>query len=304
MKIWILKATVQKIISCLPFSHRINFLFQKYITRGVDLTDEYFEDRLEHLRQHLHYFEEYSSGEKKSAVELGTGWYPIIPVAMSLYGFEKIFSLDIHSFVSKERLITTLEKFSDYYQRKRLPEFLKKASLTELETLIKHSGKFSPEEILKELRITLLIQDARQLPFENNSVDLITSNNTFEHVYPSVLMGILKEFKRVVKSGGVMSHFIDMSDHFAHLDKSITIYNFLKFSDKQWKRIDNSIQPQNRWRMNDYEQLYDSLQIPVTEKNCRAGDVESLQRVTVNKKFKNYSAPDLAISHCYVISKF
>ncbi len=66
------------------------------------------------------------------------------------------------------------------------------------------------------------------LNIKSDSVDFICSNNTFEHIPADILSAILREFKRVIKPGGLMSHFIDMSDHFAHFDSRITIYNFLE----------------------------------------------------------------------------
>jgi hypothetical protein len=53
MKKWILKAIVQKTISYMPFSSSINYVFQKYVTKGVYLTDEYFYDRLGHAKAHI-----------------------------------------------------------------------------------------------------------------------------------------------------------------------------------------------------------------------------------------------------------
>ena len=61
--------------------------------------------------------------------------------------------------------------------------------------------------------------------------------------------GISSKVQTDWKPDGLHSHFIDMSDHFAHMDSSISIYHFLRYSEAQWKRIDNSIQPQNRWRL-------------------------------------------------------
>jgi len=84
---------------------------------------------------------------------------------------------------------------------------------------------------------------------EDNNIQLISSNNTYEHIYPEVLGGIIQRMWALLAPGGIMSHFIDMSDHFAHMDRGIDIYNFLRFSEKQWDLIDNRIQPQNRWRL-------------------------------------------------------
>ena len=100
-----------------------------------------------------------------------------------------------------------------------------------------------------------------------------------------------------------MSHFIDMSDHFAHFDQSITIYNYLQYSKRQWERMDNLIQPQNRLRISDYRSLYAELGIPITEELCREGSLKSLSTVNVHREFNGIPIADLAISHCLLVSK-
>jgi hypothetical protein len=99
-----------------------------------------------------------------------------------------------------------------------------------------------------------------------------------------------------------MSHSIDMSDHFAHFDKSINIYNFLQFSDEQWKWIDNSIQPQSRLRYYDYTKMYDDLQIPIIETSYRAGDINQLKEIKLDSKYIKHPIDEIAISHCYFVS--
>ena len=144
--------------------------------------------------------------------------------------------------------------------------------------------------------------DARKLHLPDASVDLITSNNTFEHIYPEVLEGILQKLKTLCKSGGVMSHAIDLSDHFAHMDKSITIYNFLKFSDVQWKWIDNRIQPMNRMRIYNYRVMYAKNNIPITEEINREFNLDDYKKVNVNEKFLSHPAEQNAVSHSQIIS--
>jgi hypothetical protein len=100
-----------------------------------------------------------------------------------------------------------------------------------------------------------------------------------------------------------MSHFVDMSDHFAHFDQAISIYNFLKFSDKQWQLIDNSVQPQNRWRLPDYLKLYDKLNLKILKLNTRKGSPELLSTIKINRKYKEITLEDLAISHCLLVSE-
>jgi len=308
MKKWVLKAGVQKTISYLPLSHKINYLFQKYITKGVHLSDEYFYDRLTHTREHLKNYRTYADKAiPATCLEIGTGWYPIVPISFFLAGADKIYSVDISFLTSKERIQTTLRKFVDCDKAGRLKTYVDylPSRFDIITKLLSDYHKFSLNEVLQKLHITYLIEDARELSLADNSIDLINSNNTFEHIYPDILIPILKEFKRIVKkNGGVMSHFIDMSDHFAHFDKSINIYNFLQFSDKQWKWIDNSIQPQNRIRIYDYKQIYADLKIPISGESFRKGNLEELKSIPLAEKFTNKPLEEIAKSHCHFVSRW
>lgn len=309
MKKWILKAIVQKTISFLPFKHQINFLFQKYVTKGVYLSDEYFEDRLIHAANHLKGYKKLSEiTVPEKTLELGTGWYPVVPFAFYLCGSNEIHSIDIASLTNKQRLITTLEKFKEHLNDPGKKQFfdsmpINQQRLTKFNQLIRNAANLSESEILNNLNIHLSIIDAGKTNFQSGYFDLVHSNNTFEHVYPSVLKKILTEFFRITKKHkGVMSHFIDMSDHFAHFDKSITIYNFLQFSTGQWKWIDNSIQPLNRLRFPDYSSMYQSLNIPVSSVENRPGNINEVNSLRIDTSFKKYSAQELAISHSYIFS--
>ena len=194
MKKWIAKAIVQKTISFLLWSNRINFLFQKYVTRGVQLSDEYFFDRLQHASDHLKSW--YSTNKNSPAVslELGTGWYPVVPLSLFLSGTEKIFTIDISKLTNRERLMTTLQKFHSVGEtelKKYIP--LNQQRYVILESVLKNLPS-TFEKICEQFNLTCLVKDAAKTDFEDGSVDLITSNNTFEHVYPTALKNILKEF--------------------------------------------------------------------------------------------------------------
>ena len=302
---WVLKAVVQKTISFLPGGNKINFLFQKYITKGVFLTDEYFLDRLEHAKEHLDAFKNYAKIDLQSTLELGTGWYPVVPISMFLSGAEKIITLDISELCNKERLSTTLEMFSKYIADNKLENYISvRADRMEvLKKLIVEKDRLSFGEMLKQLKINYILKDARKLDLPSAAISLIHSNNTFEHVYTEVLKEILMEFKRLTAKGGIMSHFVDMSDHFAHSDKSITIYNYLQFSERRWSRIDNSIQPQNRMRITHYRKIYRELHIPITKEELRPGSLKELSSVKVHQEFSTIPKEELAVSHCLLISQ-
>lgn len=303
MKKWVLKAVIQKVISWLPGSQRLNFFFQKYITKGVRLSDQYFSDKLGHAIDHLKYYKQHGSVANFTALELGSGWYPVVPVALYLAGAKEIRSVDVSDLMNKEGIAATIEKYLQWHAESKLEDLLPFVEQERLENLrdIKANGG-TKEDLLKSLHLTLQVRDARKLDTEDGYYDLVCSNNTFEHIYPVILKDILIEFQRVLKKGGVMSHFIDMSDHFAHLDQSISIYNFLRFSPAQWRRIDNSVQPQNRLRLKDYEEMYSDLNISITDKKIREGKPEDLKRQTLHSSYDSYTDEELAVSHAHLIS--
>jgi hypothetical protein len=312
MSIWILKALVQKGISFLPFKHQFNFLFQKYVTKGVILSESLFEDKLIHCSNHIKYFEKYSKGTQNyTSLEIGTGWYPIVPIGLYLSGAGKIHTIDISSLLSSKSIVDTIQKYEEWsnggkIENTKLNQYIQKPLQGRLSKLIslKDTAKdTAPIDFLKLLDIHAIVGDARHIALPDKSIDLINSNNTFEHIYPSILIDILREFKRLLSANGVMTHQIDMSDHFAHLDKSITIYNFLQFTDKQWEWIDNSIQPQNRLRLSEYQKIYQQVGLTINETYNREGNLELLRSVKLSDNYKDFDEKDLAVSHSLLISK-
>ncbi len=307
MKKWILKAIIQKSISFLPYKNKINYLFQKYITKGVVLTDDLFEDRLIHASNHINCFHKFCTGKTDFiSLELGTGWYPIVPISMYLCGAKIIYSVDIENLTSVKKQKESILKFIEWTTKNKIQQCLpniKSDRLSTLEKLIAIEDDTEFSKRWKELGFNFMVHDARNLPFDNATIDLIHSNNTFEHVFPNVLNAILKEFKRLLKKDGIMSHFIDMSDHFAHLDKSITIYNYLQYSESKWNLIDNSIQPQNRWRINDYRKLYAANNFTILEELNRPGNETEVQSIKIQPPFNQYSVKDIAISHSHIIAE-
>ncbi len=302
---WIIKALTQKIISYTKHPEKINYLFQKYITKGVVLSDEHFRNKITHARDHINYFHKYSDSVNNARIlELGTGWYPIVPVSIYICDVGSMVSIDIQDWLNANGVITTIKKFKEWHEKGMIKEILPLLNESKLLNLISYidDEDFTIDSFKNKINLETYLKDARDLKFNDGYFDFICSNNTFEHIYPDVLSSILDEFSRVVKKGGVMSHFIDLSDHFAHFDNSISIYNFLKFSEKIWSCIDNSIQPQNRMRWPEYIELYNSKGIIILHQDFRVGDISALNSITINNYFSQFKNSENAISHGYIIS--
>lgn len=305
---WKAKAIIQKGISFLPAREKVNFMFQKYVTKGVRLEDEHFGYKVTSAMDHIAYLKDHDSCKADNhIVELGTGWYPIVPIFMWLKDAGHVTSIDIQSWMTQERQLVAINKAIEWRDNGKLDEFfpeLNEEKWSQMVDVSKNPSKYTMDDICNLIGLKVQLIDARKTNFETDSIDFICSNNTFEHIHIDVLKGILKEFNRIVKKDGLMSHFIDMSDHFAHFDHSINIYNFLKYSKKKWKRIDNNIQPQNRMRFKDYLAFYEELNIPVTSTDVRPGSIEDLKKVHVHQEWADYSEEDLAVSHGYIVSRY
>jgi hypothetical protein len=305
---WMLKAVVQKVISFMPQKERLNYFFQKHITKAVHLTDQHFAWKIGHACDHIAFYTGSNgvvSRENAAVLELGTGWYPIVPLAFYLSGFNDFKSIDIYNWMTRKSFITTVAKFEEWKKDGRLKRHV--PDLNELRWRqvmeMTKDEKVDRDQICTAIGLSNYLMDARNTEFASGSFDFITSNNTFEHIPKVVLVDILKEFKRLLKPNGMMSHFVDLSDHFAHFEATITDYNFLKYSEKAWQRIDNSIQPQNRLRWSDYLGLYAALDIPVEEQKVRPGNLDDLSKVKCAAQFNAYSPEDLAITHGYLLSR-
>ena len=98
--------------------------------------------------------------------------------------------------------------------------------------------------------------DMTATDFEDDSFDICISTNTLEHIPPLTLEGILKELRRVLAAGGIISAQIDYSDHYAHTDRSISHLNYLCFSENDWARHNHRFFYQNRLRHDHYREIF------------------------------------------------
>ncbi|MBC8046316.1 MAG: hypothetical protein H7Y00_05935 [Fimbriimonadaceae bacterium] len=305
MAAWIAKAFIQKCISLLPWKHLLNYFFQKNITKGLSLTDNLFESKLNHCRQHIVALQKYTVYTKDfTALELGTGWYPIVPIGLYLAGAETIYSADIKSTITAKKIQLTIKKILDYDNENKLQQYIPGQYAERIITLKEiYNSKLNEEQMFSRLHIKTIVGDITKSDLQQTSIHLINSNNTFEHIPPVILKTILEYFRKIIHADGVMSHFIDLSDHFSHSDTSISNYNFLKFSETQWKLIDNTIQPQNRLRIPEYRKLLQETKWLIVEEELTSAQADRIDSITISKRFKHFSKEELAVTHALLITK-
>lgn len=291
---------LQKFFSCFKQGVYCNFFFQKYITKNLPLaSNKYIETFNNKVTKHLESYLKYSKKEIADSTyfEFGAGWDLLAPIGFSCNNFKNLHCIDVRKLIFSELINNTIslakihEKKLDISVPKNIP-------------LINHKNL---EMVLKQFfRICYKAPcDARQTYLTDNSVDLIVSNVTFEHIPKNIIPDILAECYRILNKGGIASFVIDYQDHWSYFDKSLSVYNFLIFSENEWAKYNPSLHYQNRLRHKDYLDLikmtdFKVLEVQPVEPSDE--DYKKIRELQIHPGFINdYALEELAIKSAHII---
>jgi hypothetical protein len=307
---WLVKALMQRGIGALPNAHYWNELFQDRVTHSLDLTKERFETRLRNCRNHLEQLQlsgSTATSNSFSAFELGTGWFPTVSIGLFLCGAREVWTWDIAPLLTRDRVKLTIRRFLELEQEPgspghfhALPERL--TLLREVMARCESPEGLAPAELLERLGIYYRIGNASRSGLPPQSVDLIVSDVVFEYLSPENLFEILQEFRRIAAPDAVMSHTISLDDQYATFDPGITQFNFLRFSDRAWRWLNNPIIPLNRLRISDYRRAFSECGFQVVEETNQRGDPAELARTPLAARFRGYSVEDLLVIHTWMVA--
>ena len=301
---WYLKAATQGVLSRLPKPQRYNRLFQRHVTRSLRLSDERFLGRWRQCERHLATFHAAGGAMEDFVVaELGTGWFPTTTIGLALSGAREVISIDTQPLVQREQLITVLELYRRHLETESvgLPCGRRDHALDRIAAVLARPG--SPEDMMARLGVRLLVTDARRLDLPDRSIDLFVSNHTLEHIPGNVLIDILREFHRLARNDAVMSHFINMADHYRSFDASVSVYNFLRFSEQRWRKFNNDLHYQNRLRVSDFRRIHAEAGWEVVDEDSYPGPVEVLRSVPLAPEFRHYKEEDLLVYRSWMSSR-
>jgi hypothetical protein len=305
---WLIKSAVQRIIASLPAGHRWNTWFAQHVTHSLDLTPDRFQLRVDYCRMHVdHLFELHPAcANGFTAIEIGTGWYPVVPIGLYLSGASEIWSFDISPLLEAGRLRATLERFveqgRDGTLQKRLP-YLKADRLQRLANLAQRASQEAPTAVLAELNIHALNRGAQDTGLPPRTIDLFASTGVLEYIPREVLKAILAESRRLGTPNATHSHYLNLVDQYSYFDHSITAFNFLKYSSGQWKYLNSPLTWQNRLRISDFRALFTEGGYVVTKETNTSAPLEELQRVRLAPEFQHYTQNDLRVILSWMVAK-
>lgn len=304
---WLIKSAIQRAISLLPASHWWNEQFQTRVTRSLDLTDSRFEGRLEHCQLHLQHVREFRPDlrDRFTVLEIGTGWFPVVPVGLFLCGAGEIWTFDIAPLVKAGRVRAMLRKFSDYARLGRLSSFLPEVRperLAALDRVLGQTGT-SGVEMLEGLGIHACTREAQNTGLPAASIDFFTSTGVLEYIPPGVLRQILDECHRVGREGALQSHYLNLVDQFSYFDRSITPFNFLKYSPRIWGYLNSPLTWQNRLRVSDFRKIFREHRFDVIKESNTPGDASQLRSTQIAPEFKEYAEEDLLVLFSWLAAR-
>ena len=278
----------------MPRSADVNYAFQKYVTRTVPQPESVARHALDttlsdfpYLIKHL----DVALGEAR-CFEFGAGAGLLGPLTFYCLGVNHQILLDIHRLV-RPNLVNWAISF---LRKQKDPEFCRLPH-----ALVPDGMKGQP--LYDWLKQTYGFdyhapRDARNTHFPDESFDLITARAVFEHVPPADIKAILSECQRILARNGVAAFRTDYQDHYSYCDASVTIYDFLQYSDSQWRKYSPSLNYTNRLRHRDYLEMFNVTGFEVLDDvayDIRDEDLLILKDLPKDTRFRDYTNSELAV---------
>jgi ubiquinone/menaquinone biosynthesis C-methylase UbiE len=297
------KCLLQRFFSFVPYGHYLNYVMQRYVTKSLPQSEASFELRWKNVIKHRDIFTKLSNKpiEEANCYEFGTGWDLMFPLSFSALGFSNIYCVDIRSLVMSSLINHNIDSINKLLDR----------------TNVKIGGagqgrkEVSSHNLIKNLAEKFHIHyyapmDARKTSIRDASIDFFYSNVTLEHIPCEIISPILKECHRILNPDGVFSVVIDYNDHWSYFDKSITVYNYFKFSTNEWIKYNPSLHYQNRLRHSDYIRFFEQNGFEILSEEKFYPDqsrIEQLKTFPLANEFRKYTFDDLAITGCWITGK-
>jgi hypothetical protein len=296
---WRLKAHVQRVLSRVPGGDEIYYNLQRHVTHSLPIPDAELLQSVGMAYRHLEVLRSLGKEPVTTAkfFEFGGGWDLHVPIIFCGSGATDQTVVDLSRLVRVDLVQNCLERLGG------LLEGDAATALTGLSDAV--GGDTELSSITKRLGITYIAPaDARDTGLPTGSIDYITSTSTLEHIPPADISLILQECQRILRVGGMASMIVDYSDHYSHFDKSIGPYNFLQFSDREWKRYNPSFHYQNRLRHPQLVELVEASAFDIVEIEAfppSEEDVQDIRAFPLAAPFRGIQPEELAIRTAQIV---
>ena len=292
---WLAKAALQRALGVLPQGERLNYVFQRHVLHSFPIGDRALRQKFTRATSHLTAYEEHVPHvppAEATFFEFGAGWDLAIPLAYAALGVGQQVLIDIRPSARTELVNETIAAFN------RLRPTLEEAAGRSVSDLGGPIGTL--DELEPRFGIRYLAPcDARATGLPAASVDFVSSTDTCEHIPAADLAAIFAECRRLLRPGGGFSCRIDLQDHYAYFDSSLSRYNFLRFSEQTWALVNSPLHYQNRLRAPEYLRLVREARLDLVVENPSGPSEEGraeLRALPLAERFRGYSEEELGVT--------
>lgn len=296
---WRIKGVLQKILGVMPYGHELHYRLQRNfggmrdIRRECILKIDDWAIMAEHMR---------NAGLRipgARLAEIGTGWYPTLPLACYLSGASEVHTFDLNRLLKPELVARCIEVLGEQLPRIIDISGADAESVQARYRRLQAAADTSDLSRLSEgvIRYHAPIDfTASGLP--DGAVDAVFSNSVLEHVPPEVVRPIYDAAMRLLAPGGLMFHSVNCGDHYAYIDRKIHQLHYLRFSDAQWAFWNNAFLYQNRLRAHVFvDAARDAgFEIALDTSNPRPERMKQLAEMPVHPQFAHIPPEKLCLS--------
>jgi hypothetical protein len=302
---WHIKYALASILDIMPFKHYLHNKAQK-ILGGDKLDEEEMLSRAVELFSLTFKFK--SSIEQAKVLEIGTGWFPYMPVVAYIYGAKNIITVDLNPWLSNETLRQTIKSILN--NSEQLTNNIKLNNTEANKNLIRlksiYDQDLSFQETLKKLNINYMHGfDVCLLELKDaDKIDLVFSSNVLEHIEESALKNIHKHVIKISTDNTLAVHRFNPADHYSYLSGSSI--SFLTIPDLLWKIYrSGGIAYHNRLRTIEHSEIIQaagwSKLLWADAVDVKVADRVKNGELRLNHKYKGMSAEEVCAFYSWMV---
>jgi SAM-dependent methyltransferase len=292
---WRVKATVQAGCSVVPGGAALHRFLQERITHTLPAGPTQIAEMVDAARQHLAAVERATGSTEHQSLrgfEFGAGWHLGVAIATAMLG------------VGRQTVVDRFRLADEALLRHSFDTI---APLVELDDRAASATRASTSgDALRQLGVTYLAPvDVSATGLDDEGFDFAGSTSTLEHVPRGEIPPLLAECRRLLRPGGVITLLIDYKDHYGGFDPSCSVYNFLRFSDRRWRKYSPSFHYQNRLRHSDYINFVEQAGFEISEVTTidpTDADRRWLKENEIDSSFAGYEPDDLLIRDAHIVA--
>ena len=283
---WKLKAGIFRVLELMPFGDEVLLQLQKTITREVPRKASALDELFIASKKVLANFRANGGsvhGETRF-LEIGAGRDLAVALALRFQGVPRITCIDIGR-LARLDLIQHAANYLALKDGTAVPVFRTWKDLCDFGIDYVAPGNIEA------------------MAARGERADCFYSTDVLEHIPVDALFRTIRASSSLLGHRGLSVHAVDYSDHYARSQAGLSRFNFLTYSDAQWKRYNPSLHYVNRLRHSQLVRLFTDAGFNVLceEPTVNAPEVNIIESLA--DQFRGLEPADLFTQQAWLVCR-